>query len=246
MHDLSTRLIALAINFAVGPNSSASLTLGNGEHSYDAFREDAYRRPSTTFLRPQARRQIAMRCLVLFTIVTVWSSAASAEPGVTWKFLGASAAAYAAPISSAVEDYARQHRPTAIMVAQNVVATSGDIARKVNVRSVRKSLLSALFGIAVERGQIDIDKTLGQLGVDDTAPSLTPEEKQATFRQLLMSRSGVYHPAAYETREQKLAVRRAEPTRLVLSGTTTIGISTRLAQFMKRRRVRTSSGGSSV
>jgi CubicO group peptidase (beta-lactamase class C family) len=146
-----------------------------------------------------------MRCLVLFTIVTVWSSAASAEPGVTWKFLGASAAAYAAPISSAVEDYARQHRPTAIMVAQNVVATSGDIARKVNVRSVRKSLLSALFGIAVERGQIDIDKTLGQLGVDDTAPSLTPEEKQATVRQLLMSRSGVYHPAAYETREQKLA-----------------------------------------
>jgi CubicO group peptidase (beta-lactamase class C family) len=139
--------------------------------------------------------------------VTIWSGSANAEPGATWRFLDPGAAGHAAPIDSAVKDYTRQHQPTAIMVVQNdlVLATAGDITRKVNVRSVRKSLLSALFGIAIERGRVNIDNTLDRLGVDDNAPSLTPEEKQATVRQLLMSRSGVYHPAAYETREQKLA-----------------------------------------
>jgi len=85
-----------------------------------------------------------------------------------------------------------------------VVATSGDVSRKVNVRSVRKSFLSALYGVAIERGQIKLESTLAQLGIDDTAPSLAPEEKQATVRQLLMARSGVYHPAGYETQDQKL------------------------------------------
>jgi len=148
-----------------------------------------------------------MRCFVLLAIATIWSGSANAEPGVTWRFLDPSAAGHAAPIDSAVRDYAQQYQPTAIIVVQNdlVLATSGDVTRKVNVRSVRKSLLSALFGIAIERGQVNIDNTLDQLGVDDTAPSLTPGEKQATVRQLLMSRSGVYHPAAYETREQRLA-----------------------------------------
>jgi len=142
---------------------------------------------------------------VLLAILAVSSSAARAEPGATWATVDPRAAP--TPVESAVQDYVREHRPTAVMVVQNdlVLATSGDITRKVNVRSVRKSLLSALFGIAVERGQIDIAKSLGQLGIDDTAPSLTPEERQATVRQLLMSRSGVYHTAAYETGEQKLA-----------------------------------------
>ena len=149
--------------------------------------------------------EIAVRCFVCLALATIWSGSAGAEPGVTWKFREPSVASK--PIDSAVKDYAQQHRPTAIMVVQGdrVLATSGDVTRKVNVRSVRKSLLSALFGIAIERSQVNIDNTLDQLGVDDIAPSLTPEEKQATVRQLLMSRSGVYHPAAYETREQRLA-----------------------------------------
>lgn len=109
------------------------------------------------------------------------------------------------PVQGAVQSYARKYKPTAIMVVQDglVVATSGDVSRKVNVRSVRKSFLSALYGVAIERGQIKLESTLAGLGIDDTAPSLTPEEKQATVRQLLMARSGIYHPAAYETSDQK-------------------------------------------
>jgi CubicO group peptidase (beta-lactamase class C family) len=149
------------------------------------------------------------RYFILFAITTAGLGAASAEPGAEWSVLDPSAdpraAAQAAPVARAVEDYAGRYHPTALMVVHGdvVVATSGDIARKVNLHSVRKSLLSALFGIAVERGQVDLDKTMAQLGIDDLPPALTTAEKQASVRQLLMARSGVYHPAAYETQEEK-------------------------------------------
>ncbi|GAJ08662.1 unnamed protein product, partial [marine sediment metagenome] len=45
---------------------------------------------------------------------------------------------------------------------------------------------------------IDLDKNLDELGIDDIPPGLTSIEKQATVRDLLMSRSGVYHEAAAE------------------------------------------------
>ena len=54
--------------------------------------------------------------------------------------------------------------------------------------------MSALFGQACDRGQIDLDATLGELGIDDT-PALTDEEKSATIDDLLAARSGVYLPA---------------------------------------------------
>ena len=54
--------------------------------------------------------------------------------------------------------------------------------------------MSALFGQAFDRGQIDLDATLGQLGIDDT-PSLTDNEKSASINDLLAARSGVYLPA---------------------------------------------------
>lgn len=78
--------------------------------------------------------------------------------------------------------------------------TWGDITRKSNLYSVRKSLLSALIGQAVDRGEIHLDATLAQLGIDDRQ-SLTDVEKQATVRDLLQSRSGIYHPSVYETPE---------------------------------------------
>jgi CubicO group peptidase (beta-lactamase class C family) len=65
--------------------------------------------------------------------------------------------------------------------------------------SIRKSLLSALIGIAVSDHRIKLDSTLGELGIDDNPPALTDVEKGATVRELLEARSGVYHSALYET-----------------------------------------------
>lgn len=84
----------------------------------------------------------------------------------------------------------------------------GDIHKKLTVHSMRKALLSSLYGIAVERAQVDLEQTLGDLGVDDIEPGLTDAERRATLRDVLKSRSGVYHPAAAEA-ESMIAARPA-------------------------------------
>jgi CubicO group peptidase (beta-lactamase class C family) len=88
----------------------------------------------------------------------------------------------------------------AMMVVQDgkVVAAFGSTARRYKCHSVRKSLLSALYGIHAEAGTIALDSTLGELDIDDHIP-LTDEELGARIVDLLRSSSGVYLPAAAET-----------------------------------------------
>lgn len=80
-----------------------------------------------------------------------------------------------------------------------IVSEWGNTARKYNVHSIRKSFVSALYGIAVNDGTIDLASTMQDLGIDDNAPSLTAEESKARVIDLLKARSGIYHPAVYET-----------------------------------------------
>ena len=89
-----------------------------------------------------------------------------------------------------------------VVVDGRVLVSWGDIYRRFMCHSVHKSLLSALYGTFVDEGSIDLDKTLGELGIDDISP-LSEKEKQAQIRDLLKARSGVYHPAAYETAGMK-------------------------------------------
>lgn len=49
---------------------------------------------------------------------------------------------------------------------------------KVKLSSARKSLLSALYGIYVNDGRLDLGKTIAQLGIDDDPP-LNAEERKA-------------------------------------------------------------------
>jgi CubicO group peptidase (beta-lactamase class C family) len=80
-----------------------------------------------------------------------------------------------------------------------VVGEAGDTARKISSYSIRKSLISALYGIYSSEGVIDINQTLEQLDIDDNPPLLTKDEKQARILDLLRARSGVYHPVDFET-----------------------------------------------
>ena len=73
-----------------------------------------------------------------------------------------------------------------------VVVEWGDSAKRVKTSSVRKSLLSALYGIYLPQDRLDIEKSLAQLGIDDDPP-LTTTERQATLRMVLQARSGIYH-----------------------------------------------------
>jgi CubicO group peptidase (beta-lactamase class C family) len=63
------------------------------------------------------------------------------------------------------------------------------------IASVRKSVLAMLYGPFVADGTIDLDTTLADLGFDDIG-GLLPIEKQATIRDLISARSGIYHPAS--------------------------------------------------
>ena len=91
-----------------------------------------------------------------------------------------------------------------IIVDGTVLEEWGATAKRFNVHSIRKSFLSALYGIQVREGRIQLSRTLTDLGIDDKG-SLTPAEKEATVADLLKARSGIYHPALYETPEMAMA-----------------------------------------
>jgi CubicO group peptidase (beta-lactamase class C family) len=136
-------------------------------------------------------------------------------PGAAWEKADPAALGWSLPQLAAARRYARDIHSTAVVIIQDgrVIASWGDAARKVEIHSVRKSFMSALYGIAVARKQIVLDRTLAELAIDDKPPSLTAAEKRATVRDLLMARSGIYHQAAYETRtmEEERPARGSHP-----------------------------------
>lgn len=124
-------------------------------------------------------------------------------PGAEWQQLKSpEQAGWSREKLDGIQQYIQEIGSTSAMIVQHgtVVAAWGDVKRRSNLHSCRKSLLSALIGIAVAEGKIHPDETLAELGLDDKPPSLTTEEKQATVRDLLKARSGVYHPTVYETK----------------------------------------------
>jgi CubicO group peptidase (beta-lactamase class C family) len=135
--------------------------------------------------------------LLLLTAVTV-ASADTAEvifPTVEWS----KASPTEAGLSPQKLETARQHFQTlsaaslVVVRGGRVILEWGDAARRIKVSSVRKSLLSALYGRYVREGIINLDATLDQLGIDDDPP-LTMAEKQAPLRSLIEARSGICHP----------------------------------------------------
>jgi CubicO group peptidase (beta-lactamase class C family) len=121
-------------------------------------------------------------------------------PGADWDQLPPGTGGWSVATLAKAQAWSNQIGATAVMIVQHglVVAQWGDVAAKTPLASVRKSLLSALIGIAAPHDPNVLDKTLGALGIDDNEPSLTAQEKTATMRDLLQARSGVYHHALCE------------------------------------------------
>jgi homoserine O-acetyltransferase len=136
----------------------------------------------------------------------------SAFPDATWQPVADVARAGWSPAGlKAARDYSQTIPTAAVMIVSGglVVDAWGETATRFNVHSIRKSFLSALYGFHVREGHIDLSQTLEKLGVDDNEPSLTAAEKQTVLHDVLKARSGVYHPALYETPGMK----RARPAR---------------------------------
>jgi len=84
-----------------------------------------------------------------------------------------------------------------------VIYEYGDKNMPYNCASVRKSIFSALYGIAESKGIVNLDASLESLGIDDQKMPLTATEKTATIRHLLTARSGIYIPASGESEGMK-------------------------------------------
>jgi CubicO group peptidase (beta-lactamase class C family) len=142
--------------------------------------------------------------VLLFLVISffICHSQAAETPKTRWKVMSNPAKHGWSPEKmKAALDFAKASGSSALMVVEDgvVVGQVGEIDRKISSYSIRKSLISALYGIYSSEGVLDINQTLEQLDIDDNLPSLTKEEKQARIVDLLRARSGVYHPVDFET-----------------------------------------------
>lgn len=144
--------------------------------------------------------------LLAVSLCTPWlaHAAAATFPERTWRVAPPEVSLWSADALKQADEMARVMGTDAFLVVHHgvIVHQYGEVGKPMNMFSGRKSVLSVLYGIAVDRHTIDLDKTLSDIGIDDQ-DALTETEKTATIRQLLQARSGVYHPAAYETAAMK-------------------------------------------
>jgi CubicO group peptidase (beta-lactamase class C family) len=144
-----------------------------------------------------------MKPIGIALLTLLFSCSRGPSPGA-WQHVDPQAAGWNVAKLNEARAFAETLDTGALFVVHRgkVVLDYGKSSARWNGQSMRKSLLSALIGTAVSRGQIDPNATLAQLGIDDVE-RLTADEKRATVRDLMMSRSGVYHSALYETRSNK-------------------------------------------
>lgn len=133
------------------------------------------------------------------------AAAACAIPGRNWGAVDLAQTGWSIEKLTLAHRYADSIHSESVMIVQNgkVIGQWGDVGKKTTTFSVRKSLLSSLYGVYSARGIIDINKTLEQIGFNDSPDPLTPAERQARIVDLLRARSGVYHAASFELDFQK-------------------------------------------
>jgi len=150
-------------------------------------------------------RFVKILLLVPFLCAASLAATPEAPTGPWQKLVNSEQAGWSQDGLAQIKSYLEEIGSTSALIVQHgvIVAAWGDVKAPSNLHSARKSLLSSLIGIAVADGKINLDDTLAKLAIDDKPPALTDAEKQATVRDLLQARSGVYHFAAYETEGMK-------------------------------------------
>jgi CubicO group peptidase (beta-lactamase class C family) len=155
--------------------------------------------------RTTTRESIIVAAILLFSVGRTWAADTYVFPASQWeRATAAQKARWSAAGLKKAHDYSDAIHSSSVMIIQNgrVVDEWGDVAKKISSYSVRKSLISALYGIYVQEGVIDPNATLAQLGIDDSPDPLTPAERQARVVDLLRARSGIYHQVDFETKAQ--------------------------------------------
>src|SRR3954464_15097469 len=117
-----------------------------------------------------------MRKLLALLATSVAALSAAEYPGAHWAMHNR--AGWSEELLKSTRNFAATKKTAAMMIVQGgrVVDQWGDVDKKIEVRSIRKSFLSALYGIHVSQGQIDLGRTMAEIGIDDLPPALTEAE----------------------------------------------------------------------
>ncbi len=145
------------------------------------------------------KKILAVLILILAPIVAYFALPLVPNPTPEYESELATRAFDTGPITAAWPAPTADERVRArvIMLGEEIIFQDGPVDQIMNTHSMRKSFLSLLYGIAVEKGMINLDSTLAELGITETPP-LTALEKTATIHDLLTFRSGIYIPAEGE------------------------------------------------
>ena len=125
-------------------------------------------------------------------------STAAVYPGAEWlRVSSPEAAGWSTAGLDSVRTVLSNAATTSLMAVAGgrVIFEYGNLDTLSYLASVRKSILAMLFGNYVASGKVNLDRTLAELNFDDVG-GLLPSEREATIRDLLTARSGVYHAAS--------------------------------------------------
>jgi Beta-lactamase len=115
-------------------------------------------------------------------------------PGTEWKQVSPEFEGFSAERLEALRSFLKTHQTDCMMVISrgHVVFEYGDTKLVSKVASVRKSMLSLLYAVEMQKGlKFNLDQTVEQLGLEDKTPFIE-SERHATLQQLMMARSGIY------------------------------------------------------
>lgn len=142
---------------------------------------------------------LMVRTLVLFTLTSLFigcsNEVANVFPDKEWTY-----AADADAMGWLADDRAKLNRflqnntqITGLVLIHKgqIVFEYGNTEESSYIASCRKSILALLYGQYVQTGAIDLDKTLGEMEINDVTP-LLDIEKTAKIRDLLAAKSGVF------------------------------------------------------
>lgn len=154
-------------------------------------------------------RRVSLSLTLAFALAGL--SQAQVYPGKQWE---TDPKALSPVVQKRISDYVHALDTTGFVIVKGgkIAYQYGNTKELSYLASSRKSVLSMLYGKYVKDGTIDLNKTVGDLGMDDnpvttpapkgstagptTIPGLLEIEKTAKVRDLIMARSGVYHPAS--------------------------------------------------
>jgi CubicO group peptidase (beta-lactamase class C family) len=156
--------------------------------------------------------ELRFRCFSVALVVTTFLTpvpgsephAAAGFPAESWTHVPPENLGYSSEGLADARRYFEKIGGHACVVVKSgfVIAAWGDVTKPIPNYSIRKSYLNALLGIEYGKGRLRLDASLAELEIDDKG-GLTDGEKSAHLRHLLTSTSGVFHEAAYESKEQK-------------------------------------------